>query len=94
MDVFQKLAAEYNNSEKPVQFEYKNPPTSVRQRKFGVIIDRVRKILQNGIKEQYLESAEDDEYYWNYLVNLFKEYKNQKLDFRNLTEEKLKDKIA
>lgn len=66
----------------------------MRQKKFGVILDRVIKMLEKGIKEKYLEASEDDDYYWNYLVEVFKNYKNERLDFNKLTEERLKDKLA
>lgn len=45
MDVYQKLNAEYQNVEKPVTYEYKSLPSSVRQKKFGVILDRVVKMV-------------------------------------------------
>lgn len=46
------------------------------------------------MKEKHLEASEDDEYYWNYFVSLFKNYKNEDYDFSQLNEERLKDKLA
>ena len=67
-----KFQTEYNNSEKPVVYEYKHPASTVQQRKFAVLITYIKDMLESGMRPEYLAEDEDSIEYWNELTRHFK----------------------
>lgn len=92
-----KIEKEYENSEKPVIYEYKHPASTVQQRKFGLLITYIKDMLENGMKPEYLKEDEDSIEYWNELARQFKgtyemDFVSEELYGKN--KQKLKEYIA
>jgi hypothetical protein len=64
----QKFAIEYSQTEKPYIFHHKRKPETVSERKFALLIQNIRKMIEDQIKPRHLSLEEKNTHYWTYFT--------------------------